>query len=353
MKQRIGFIDTLKGFTIFIVVYSHVLLCTFEGKAPWSINDIFSILMMPLFFFISGFLMYKAHQFTEIKHIGLFLRKKGFFLLVPTLIFSLLYALILRKPYASLLIDKAKCGYWFTFTLFFFFLIYSIGDYLIGKWAKGEIKLLVGVICTCFIYAFAKLSLVPSCPWFNMPFNGIMGFANYQHFLFFFFGALIRANFSKVTYILEIDIFRFIIVIGCLVSLLLLLLPDSRLWIISTFSFAVYSLLRSLSALFCIALAFVYFYQNEGRITQSRCFQILSHIGTRTMDIYLIHLILVHTNMRFIGNFLETNGSYISEFVICGTVSAIIIGLCLLISRFLRCSNTLARFLFGKVIKEQ
>lgn len=352
MKKRIEYLDAMRGFTMFLVVYNHVLICSFEGGAFWSVNDIFLTFRMPLFFFLSGFLMYKKNRFRESESLSGFLRQKGTVQLIPTLVFSIVYALILSVPYPSLLLDKAKCGYWFTYTLFFYFLIYATGDYLIGEKVTGKPKIWIGGIVVCLIYAFSKFSLSPSCPWFNSPVNGILGFANYQYFLFFFSGALARAYFPKIEALMDKENYVISIVVGFFLLQFLLQLPSCKTWIISTGSYSAYSLLRTFSGFFGIALILTFFRKNETAILQSRVGKFFQYIGIRTLDIYLLHLILIHTNMHFIGGFLEKNSSFISELAVGGGVSIIIIGLCLIISRFIRCSDVLARLLFGKVIKE-
>lgn len=349
--NRITYIDAMRGVTMFLVVYNHVLFCSFGGSTGWSINEIFLTFRMPLFFFLSGFLMYKAGRFKYFSPLIKFIQKKALVQLFPTLVFSLVYALIIVTPYQSLLLDKAKCGYWFTFTLFFYFLIYAFGDYWISKWTKGSIKVLIGIMASCLIYAFAKYSLFPSCLWFNNPINGILGFANFQYFLFFFFGAFVRAHFAKVENLLQKERCITCIIIGFIALQLALQLPLSREWIISHGSYSIYSILRSLSSFFGIAIVFVFFKKNETSIMSKTTGRFLQYIGARTLDIYLLHLILIQTDLRFIGDFLSRHNSIISELVLGGMVSIAVIGLCLLISNIIRCSDTLAKLLFGKVIK--
>lgn len=60
-KKRIEWIDALRGFTMILVVFSHVELFTFELDPPLFVNEVFISFRMPLFFFISGFIGYKAN----------------------------------------------------------------------------------------------------------------------------------------------------------------------------------------------------------------------------------------------------------------------------------------------------
>ena len=58
--KRIEYIDALRGMTMILVVFSHVEMTTFGITAPTFINNLFMSFRMPLFFFISGFIGYKA-----------------------------------------------------------------------------------------------------------------------------------------------------------------------------------------------------------------------------------------------------------------------------------------------------
>lgn len=44
MKQRIEYLDAMRSFTMVLVVFSHVLMCSFQKPAHsgFSFNDIFS-----------------------------------------------------------------------------------------------------------------------------------------------------------------------------------------------------------------------------------------------------------------------------------------------------------------------
>lgn len=351
--QRIGYIDAIRGFTMFLVVFNHVLIYSFgKGLTAWSINDIFITFRMPLFFFLSGFLMYKANRFKNRIALGEFLRKKAKVQLIPTLVFSVLFALLMAIPYHSLLLDRFKNGYWFTYTLFFYFIIYAIGDFVLGKRLKGKIKVIIGAIFALLIYALSKYSVVPSCPWFESPLSNIIGIPNFQFFIFFFFGALTRAYFDIYEKVLEQEWFVSACIIGFVLLQLTLVIPFSKNWFFMNGLHPVYTLLQSLTGFVGIAAVFIFFRKNENAIVNSRIGKFLQYIGVRTLDIYLIHNILVFSDLRFAGAFLTKHFSFISELLLGGAATLAIILLCLLISQFIRCSDTLAKLLFGKVIKE-
>ena len=119
MSKRIGYIDAMRGFTMILVVYSHV--CNFcLGDRSLAFNDVLFLFRLPCFFFISGWLFQgtwgKGTVWPIIKH-------KFMVQIVPTLIFLF----FLSPPPAYFhQFGAFKGGYWFTFALFYFFVIYML-----------------------------------------------------------------------------------------------------------------------------------------------------------------------------------------------------------------------------------
>lgn len=351
-KKRIAYIDALRGLTMILVVYNHVLGYSFQLDTRFSFNDIFITFRMPLFFFLSGFLMYKAKRFSKGTDVFGFLGNKAKIQLFPTLIFTIAFCLIFRYSFGDLWIEKAKCGYWFTITLFYFFTIYAIGDWILGRFLHGKGKICVGVLFAVLVYTFSKYSLSPSCPWSDSVLCGFIGYANLQFFVFFFFGAVIKACFDSFQLILDNKTAACAIVSSFVIVQFLLQLPQSREWIIDTFSYSVYSLIKTLAGFLGITLVFSFFRRNGHHFEHSRIGVGLQAIGVRTLDIYLIHLLLIRTDLTFIGDFLAAHANPLLEFFIALAVSIFIIMISLMISKMLRTSDILAKLLFGKVIKD-
>ncbi len=350
-KKRIGYLDAMRGFTMILVVYSHVISYAFHSVTGFSFNDIFVTFRMPLFFFLSGFLMYKPARFKEGTAVLSFLKNKFMVQLIPTLVFSVIYCLIFRYSFGALWFEKAKCGYWFTITLFYFFTIYAIGDLLLGKFLSGKKKLLAGSSAALLVYAFSKYSLSADCPWADSFLCGFVGYANLQFFLFFFFGAILRSHFDGFQRLLDKKESMLGFLVCFFVLQFALQLPKRKDWIISCVSNSAYSLIKAVSGFFRIITVFDFFRKYHAFFETSSLGSGLQYIGARTLDIYLIHLLLIQTDFTFIGEFLGKYSNPILELLLGATVSLLIIGICLVISNILRCSDVLAKLLFGKVIK--
>ena len=71
MKQRLEWLDALRGFTMLMVVTNHVYGFGFATNTKYSMFMSLCLLFrMPLFFFISGFLAYKASFSWNLRDTG-------------------------------------------------------------------------------------------------------------------------------------------------------------------------------------------------------------------------------------------------------------------------------------------
>lgn len=154
--------DVMKGIAISMMVMGHVMLFTF-GLNP-SEPSKFIYFNMPLFFYISGYLAYK--KIDTVKKLGTKLLSRGRALLVPYVVFLILYGIFSGQSHiANIIICGGGC-YWFLYDLFFisaFFLVYEylvksvkrtwvyVGLWLIPLLVLIAIKLyvsqIVGAIC--------------------------------------------------------------------------------------------------------------------------------------------------------------------------------------------------------------
>ena len=77
--KRIEYLDAMRGFTILLVVMWHVSYfgLGFDSSDTFNLQQyVFVPLRMPLFFFVSGFLMYKAAFQWNYSNTAQFLKKK-------------------------------------------------------------------------------------------------------------------------------------------------------------------------------------------------------------------------------------------------------------------------------------
>lgn len=73
---RLQWVDAMRGFSMLIVVFGHVLLPMGIGGYNSFISSVLLTFRMPLFFFVSGFFSFRAIEWWNRKRIGDILKRK-------------------------------------------------------------------------------------------------------------------------------------------------------------------------------------------------------------------------------------------------------------------------------------
>lgn len=328
---RIEYIDALRGFTMILVVLQHV------GAFCWQINGIsihqyLSQIRMPMFFFISGFVLFKTNVIWDTKQIVSFFHKKiPVQLLSPFLFFSLFVFTSKGSLYDTIILDASKMGYWFTFVLFIYYLIYaSIRFCIRNKWAD-IILILIG----CLLYPIIMPEIYNSLP-FSDEVKGFLCIPNWHYFLFFVLGTLTKKHFTKFERLLDqTHLIAVCVILYFLINGYMDLLPIDKHFVAHAMTFPGLIILFS-------------FFRNKQLYFSKETFlgRSLQYIGRRTLDIYLIHFFLLPKGLNFITLFND-HPMPIIEATISFIIALIIVAACLLISNIIRLSPFLAHWVFG------
>lgn len=128
--KREKWIDCLRGFCMFLVVFMHVENFTIGIRASESVvMQIIFTFFLTTFFFISGYVSYKKHVEWNCKFTLFQLVKKFKQFVIPTIIFNILYnTCFVGEPF--LFLTEGFLGFWFLVVLFEVFVIYYIVNYL-------------------------------------------------------------------------------------------------------------------------------------------------------------------------------------------------------------------------------
>jgi fucose 4-O-acetylase-like acetyltransferase len=90
------------------------------------------------------------------------------------------------------------------------------------------------------------------------------------------------------------------------------------------------------------------FKENENHLSSStKLGNSLQHIGKRTLDIYYLHFYFLPYNLSFVGKWLDKNPNPLLEFSMSLTLALLVVVCCLLVSKIIRISPTLAYLLLG------
>lgn len=109
-SHRMQWLDAMRGMAMLMVIYTHQVLGS-DLQSKCITVDAFALLMLPMFFFISGYLSTGTKTNFWIKG-----RKLAVRLLLPTVAVYLIHAALYRHSID--LMDQMKGGYWFLPTLF-------------------------------------------------------------------------------------------------------------------------------------------------------------------------------------------------------------------------------------------
>lgn len=153
MRQRLLYIDNLKGFLILLVVLGHCIQCT---DADFDDNIVFRYIYsfhMPLFMAVSGFVSYKPQMQWET------VKRRFVQLIVPFVAWAVLGAVIhnsWENLYLALL--HPDNGLWFLWVLFFIILMLKFCD-IISRKTKTRLEYVAVIVSITMMGAMVALRI--------------------------------------------------------------------------------------------------------------------------------------------------------------------------------------------------
>lgn len=341
-KKRIEYIDAMRGFTMILVVLSHVIIGGYHIEYPQiyevaTFNNLFVRFRMPLFFFVSGFVLYKATALKSFSEVCAFLRKKFVVQIVPTAVFYLLFCHVFGFDPLLGLLDSNKQGYWFTVMLFEYFVLYCLLWPATRRLPWGGAWLM---LAACAIYLGSMLYKLHASRHGDIAWVEAMGVPNLRYFLFFIVGTLVRKHYEWMCNLMDnrwamaAAIALFVLSFFVVSSYF-----DPHVWFVLSF------VPEGLLGVF-VVLAF--FRRYEAWFTkQTRLGCYLQYIGRRTLDVYLLHYFFVPRNLHSLGQWFAEQQNPVIEFACSLALSLLVIGVVLVVSNVLRLSSLYEHYLFG------
>lgn len=332
MKNRIEYIDALRGFAILLVVLGHLLQRNGYNNSGLY-NTIYSF-HMPLFFCISGFVTEYSCKLTnssKIKDYLNYIKRKFNVIMIPYLFWSLVvdplfftssfsienYKLIITET----LIDNVS--YWFLPCLFFLLLLYVIWKYISTKINSKNVflDLSVFVFCSSLYLVMFFLS--------NYDF-----FRSALSYVAYFAIGVIASKYNVVYNILKDNstVFAFSVI---LFSLIVGYFSNSN----STLS---NKIIRLSTGILSLPIWFHIFSDSLINQTLKRH---LSFIGKYTLIIYVLH-----NNFTFLFSSTIDIGIIIHIFVF-GIISVFICIICIFIGKIIEKNTILSFVMLGKLTK--
>lgn len=352
-KPRLEWLDALRGFTMIMVVAYHVSQNTFLLSAKASSSMPFLVLFrMPLFFFVSGFLAYKASLHWDLHTFGTLVAKKMRVQLIPTIVFFLLSAVILGQEFLPYVVEKLggahKGGYWFTLVLLYMFIFYYVFCYIESKlkW-KSWIPITLLFVVSLLVYESCYL---PRLFWWadghKLAHPAYLDQSSLilcmKFFPFFLYGNIVHRYWDRFQRLMDSKWFYPLIV-----TLVIFSTMDVLKW--HTMRMAWANLPMTLNKFILLTMVFMYFRHYAPYFSKHTVIGVsLQYIGRRTLDIYLIHFLFL-PNLPGVGSFFtQHRHNFVMDTTISVIIALLVIGFCIIASNILRVSPFFKKYLFGR-----
>lgn len=355
-KPRLEWLDALRGFTMIMVVANHVAGMGFGEEWKHSSAIPFLVLFrMPLFFFVSGFLAYKASQVWNFRNLGSLVGKKLRVQIIPTVVFFFLAAAILNKNFLTAVETNfhspTKGGYWFTIALLYMFLIYYLFSYVESKlkvrsWIPITLLFIISLL-------FYETNYQPKYFSWAAGYKGAKTDLFYflqdsslvqvlLYFPFFLYGNIVHRYWDKAQRLMDSKWF-----FPLLILIVILATLDALKWRTLRMTWAIIPLTMARFGL--LTIVFMYFRQYKQYFTKlSPIGASLQYIGRRTLDIYLIHFLFM-PDLPSVGVFFKSYPhNFVLDIILSVILGLLVIGFSIITSNILRISPFLKKWLFGR-----
>ena len=381
-KQRLEWLDALRGFTMFMVVTNHIYGFGFDTNTKYSMfMSVCLLFRMPLFFFISGFLAYKASFSWNMRDTSQLIAKKLRVQIVPTVVFMTAYVAITAKHFWERMeyawSSPTKGGYWFTMVLLEMFLVYYavcwVGKSLtpvpspkgdesinsqdlslseqpvpskvstpLSRGIGGEATLLI-ILWLISLFAYATLYMPKWFTWYKGEFWKVTSITELARFFhFFLLGNLVHRYWAQVQKLFDSKWF-----FPLLIAIAFIGTGDYLKWHNLRMQWA--NLPRTL-AMYSLVMIIVAFFRNYSSwfTKETRIGYTLQYIGVRTLDIYLIHYFFI-PKLPDVGVWFKAHPeNFILEGTAAMAVALLVTAFSILTSHVLRVSPFLKKWLFGR-----
>ncbi len=330
--------DAIRGFSMFLVIFGHVLGCFGIGGYDSFIGSVITTFHMPMFFFISGFFAYRAVGDWSFGLCRRIMAQKTRAQIICTLLFFALYDYALGGSNPFGWIDYGFGGYWFTIVLFQMFVLYLVLN-IISRAIKRTIvnvsMITIAVLCL-YILIFHRPDesnrLWTVLCWENLT----------KYFQFFVLGIFARKYFNGFCRIISNDIFRTAMIVGFVLCMCLWYSDTLKSYNLM-YRFIHDVLIRYIGVMMVVSVVFAFksYFENQSFIPQT--FRLM---GRRSLDIYMMHYFFLPVfpwSMTFISE-----GSLVSiQIMLCTLLTIVIVAICLLLSSVTRTSHFLSVWLWG------
>lgn len=335
MRERLEYIDSIKGFAILLVVMGHVIPWCFKSfedaltasPTPILVWKIIYSFHMPLFMFVSGFLFGQSH-FDSSKEYVLKMWKKTKMLLIPYIACSIL---------VYMWIGVREWTYWYLLTLLQLLILVGCINFFVDKIKDVKFRLVAEIAALggarLLLRIVYKEYDAPALHVFYDWFPHLYGM-----YAYFALGSFLMRH-VDVCKIMNKHIYSLSLVFFCLSCCVEI--PYTGFMSIN---------LQSLSAIYCCLYVFIECF------TKGIAIDYFKRIGKKTLQIYILHLFFAF-KITQIGDYflvlssaskMEFATTFVIQLLYSLVVSLVIIELCLYTGKLIKTSPLCAFILLGE-----
>lgn len=338
-KTRIGYIDAARGFVMLIVVFQHVRAFGLNLLAEDSLLS-----FIYLYFFLSTFFLLSGYLSERVLNVSTFLElfkkviAKFKALIIPTALFFVIYKLIASRN-ESMGPWSFPGGYWFTYVLFIISALTITVAYIVNK-IHASSKVIWILLLLSFIMQFARIVFPDEID------SGVLYVLRTRqtctYFLFFIIGILIKRNENALFKIFETQWFRTCLIGGTFSIYILRYSMQSDLSrSILVCSDFIISIVSSI-AIFVVFHLTNKYWQSDVHISNG-----LKLIGRKSLDIYMLHYFFIPA-LPLLGTYFRSDCNSAIEIVVVGSISLLVVALCIFTSKIISLAPPLYHLLFCK-----
>lgn len=307
-KERLKWVDFIKGFAILLVFLGHVVQFTYNGDYQDSVvfRYIYSF-HMPLFMFVSGYVSYKA--ILSWNTIG----KRAVQLLLPFFVWPIIYhtvdGTLSLETYRDLILNPSG-GLWFLWVLFFCSTLLTI---VIKTWRGGHF-LSVEMVSLITVLALLVVGVL-----YKGNIFGIKSIANY--YIYYCAGFWLK-KYSNMLPLLTKYLPAFII----------LFVFGAFFWhgtetptFMQPTNGIVSAVYRMATAFLGIATTFGLAFKYIKQDNDSFCVKRTNELGQHTLGLYAVQALLITLFMRLLSCISIPYAAYVAIIFILATISSYIV----------------------------
>ena len=321
MKQRIQYIDRLKGVAMMSVLIIHVIVIGNLSETPDAIAHHLYPIAMPLFMFLSGLVISSVPW-------GKKLFKKLAVLLMPFFIVGTLFAFTCHhKNPVEYINNPLKYGYYYLLTLSetTIMLIPLHLNSFDNKKKELFIDITWGIIAWGILF-FCRHNL-------PIQIQNILDMKDFYGLWPFFYLSYLSNKYKLIDKLTSHNVY---FSIDLIVLLFLYSFPGLEQ----------YGKLKS----FALIIALCYLFRNREK-ENSLIVNLLGYIGKNSLDVYIFHYFILTTiNLKDIGTWLHKDGNYFIEIILVTILAIFIAYLTILIGKSIKKSEWLKNIVYGKFI---